>query len=218
MKRVAVVVVTAGCSALFGIDKIPYEGGDGGLPIMLTVAVYGSGSGTITDDTGMISCESGGGGNCTDMLEAGATVKLTAAAQPNSAFSGWAQACIDQVGTCTLPDASGSVYVVAEFSPFIPNENSVTLVPTFNNHLGSGAYVTANANQCDDDGNGCTYYFDPAITTVTLTGFSSQCAHFQSFAGGQCSEAPEICTIMFSGSPPQSATVDYDFGSGSGCN
>ncbi len=224
MKRIAVVVVTAGCSALFGIDKIPYEG-DPGQPIELSVAISGSGTGMVSDDTGQIACSSGGNGTCAHVYDAGATITLTPAAGTSSAFFGWGQGCSDQNGDgaaqCTLTGASGLVYVVADFSPYAAGQNMLTLAPTLANHSDPNAYIMAGSNRCDDDGRPCGYALDPSVTSVTLTPVGDSCAPFLMFTGGGCAPATATCTVTFTPGSIQSVVVDFEFAAnatGSGSN
>jgi hypothetical protein len=51
----------------------------------VTVEKRGTGSGTVTSSPGGIDC----GGTCASQFDAGASVGLTAAAAPGSAFAGW---------------------------------------------------------------------------------------------------------------------------------
>ena len=134
-----------------------------------------------------------------------------------------AQACLGQNGgsnaQCTLDGASGPVYVVADFSPFVAGENQLTLSPSQINHADGSAFIMAGSNHCDDDGQPCAYSLDPSITSVTLTPFGDQCVTFVTFAGSTCAPGPQPCTITFSGSGVQSVVVDFEFGyatSGSG--
>ena len=65
----------------------------------LTVAVSGSGSGTVTSAPSGINC----GATCTASFASGATVTLTAVPASGSAFAGWQGACTGEATTCSLP-------------------------------------------------------------------------------------------------------------------
>ena len=66
--------------------------------IDLTVSETGTGSGTVTSSPSGIDC----GGTCTAEFEEGSTVKLTAAADPDSEFREWTGACSGAGVSCEV--------------------------------------------------------------------------------------------------------------------
>jgi hypothetical protein len=62
----------------------------------LTVALAGSGAGSVTSEPGGISCP----GDCSDPFDPGATVTLTATAEEASTFGGWSGDCSGSGPTC----------------------------------------------------------------------------------------------------------------------
>ena len=68
------------------------------LPMQLTVAKAGTGSGSVTSNPAGISC----GVTCGADFTNGASVTLTAVAAAGSSFSGWTGACSGSAATCTV--------------------------------------------------------------------------------------------------------------------
>ena len=78
---------------------------------VLTVAVGGSGSGSVQSNPAGISC----GSDCTEPYLARTVVTLTPTAAPGSAFAGWGGAC-SGFGACQVT-MSSAASVTATFSP-----------------------------------------------------------------------------------------------------
>jgi hypothetical protein len=78
----------------------------------ITVAVAGSGQGSVTSDVGGIDCP----GACSASVDDGSTVGLTAHAGTNAVFSGWSGSCSGSASTCSLT-LSGRASVTATFEP-----------------------------------------------------------------------------------------------------
>ncbi len=218
MKRVAVVVLVAGCSALFGIDKIPYEGPDGGTrgPIQLDVMIVGLGAGSVTDPAMRINCSNAGGTGCTATYDAGTSITLTAEQLGSSTFEQWAGACTGSASSCTLNDVSGTVYVFAEFEDIPPGDEQIQLEP-MGSGSGSGAYIMTPDGPCAA-GMPCTLGFAPGTLSVLLTAVSGS-ESFKTFSGGGCVMDIDTCTVDFNqGSNGTSVMVQYEylgFGTGS---
>ena len=132
-----------------------YTVGSSGAPAIsaLTVSKSGSGSGTVTSDTGGVSC----GVSCSAKYTTGATVTLTAAANSGSVFSGWTGACTG-TGSCTVTMNAGKS-VTASFTSFsIP---------------GLVAYWKAENSANDETGNNNAGFTGPLYSTgVSGTAFS----------------------------------------------
>ena len=85
--------------------------GVGASVASVTVYKTGSGAGTVTGDSGKISC----GGDCFESYPTlGGSVTLTATAEAGSTFTGWSGAC-SGTGNCTL-SLFGDLFVTASFS------------------------------------------------------------------------------------------------------
>lgn len=78
----------------------------------LTVALLGTGTGTVTSSPAAITCP----GTCTASFPSGTTVTLTAAPTGGSTFSGWGGDCAGQGSPCTLT-MSAPKAVTATFTP-----------------------------------------------------------------------------------------------------
>ncbi len=90
--------------------------GSGGSPT-LTLSDLGTGTGTVTDDLGLINCTTTGGvisGTCSALYTSNSIVVLTATPASRTTFSGW-NACAG-TGTCSVI-MNGSRAVSATFVP-----------------------------------------------------------------------------------------------------
>lgn len=68
------------------------------VPLMLTVTLGGTGSGSVSSNPAGISC----GSDCSEMYPLSTTVTLTATAAAGSSFSGWAGEGCAGTGTCNV--------------------------------------------------------------------------------------------------------------------
>ena len=68
----------------------------------LTITPSGTGSGTVTSNTGGINC----GATCSASYTSGTSVILTATPTSGSTFAGWSGACANTSGTCTVSSRS----------------------------------------------------------------------------------------------------------------
>ncbi len=124
---------------------------------VLTVTKSGTGFGAVTSDKGGINCI----GLCptadSTPIAAGATVTLTAAADPTSTFTGWTGADTTDGNTCTVVmGADKTVHAI-----FTINTYALTAAKT-----GNGRVISNDGKiNCGDD---CTQTYD-AQTVVNLT-------------------------------------------------
>ena len=100
------------------------------LPVHLTVAKDGTGSGTVKSNPAEIAC----GVTCEADFTNGATVTLTAIATSGSTFAGWSGACSGTALTCTVTlDVARSVTatftVIPAETPVVPVVPVVPVAP-----------------------------------------------------------------------------------------
>ena len=113
---VLAVIILAGCGG----------GGNNNQPpppttYTLTVSRTGTGSGTVTDNAGKISC----GSNCSATYDSGTSVTLTAAPATGSLFMGWSGDCTGTATTCTLSMVQNHS-VTAKFDLLVVNVTPAT--------------------------------------------------------------------------------------------
>jgi hypothetical protein len=168
----------------------------------LTVTKAGSGSGTVTANTGAINC----GSTCSGSYSSGTSVTLTASAASGATFAGWGGAC-SGTGTCTV-SMTQARSVTATFNTASTFALSVTRTGT-----GSGT-VTSNPSGINC-GSTCTTNYSSG-TSVTLT---AAAASGSSFAGwsGACSGTGN-CTVSMTASRSVTATFNTSGGTGGTCS
>jgi hypothetical protein len=110
--------VTADCTVVASFTAAPVT------TYLLSVSKTGTGSGTVTSDTGGINC----GATCSASYASGATVTLAAAAASNSTFTGWSGACTGTASCVVSLSAARSVVAGFDVTP-VPTA-SVTAIPT----------------------------------------------------------------------------------------
>ena len=113
-------------------------------PYTLTVSKNGTGSGTVTAPG--INC----GGDCTEVLNAGTSVSLTALADTRSTFAGWTRGCTGTANPCTFT-ISANTSVTAVFNQETNKPTSSISSPTSGATLRHSAAVITGAAA---DGNG----------------------------------------------------------------
>jgi len=94
------------------------------------LSVVAQGSGTVTSDSGGVSCTSSGGAGCQKPYASGTSVTLTAAPAVGWDFSGWSGACSNTSGTCTVTMSQArDVTALFEPSPVATRSLTVTDLP-----------------------------------------------------------------------------------------
>ena len=158
----------------------------------LTTAVTGSG-GTVTG-TGIV-CP----GDCTEQVDAGTAVTLTAVAGVGSAFAGWSGGGCTGTGQCTVTlDADKTVTAT-----FDPTQYQLTITK-----LGTGLGIVAStvplkAIEC---GETCSATFAHG-TVVTLVSSTAVGSRFGSWSGCTVGVAGD-CTVTMDG--PKTVTATFD--------
>ena len=157
---------------------------------LLSVALAGSGSGTVTGSG--ISCP----GSCSDSYPAGTMVTLTAASGSGSSFTGWSGGGCSGTGTCTVTMSSDQS-VTATFATNPPPSYTLTVGLA---GAGSGS-VKGSGISCPGS---CSDSY-PAGTMVTLTAASGSGSSFTGWSGGGCS-GTGTCTVTMSSDQSVTAT------------
>jgi uncharacterized repeat protein (TIGR01451 family) len=93
----------------------------------LSVALAGSGSGTVTSNDGAINC-AGSSGTCSSLYLPGTSVSLTAAPAGTSVFGGWSGACTGMDPKACSITLNSNQSVTATFNP--PPDFSLTAQPS----------------------------------------------------------------------------------------
>ena len=171
----------------------------------LNVTKAGTGTGNVTSDTGGMDC--GTGTTCSVLYAAGASVVLTATAEPGSTFTSWSgvTGCTG-TGPCTV-SMTAATNVTATFTP-----TPYTLTVTKNATGGTGT-VTSNPTGINcGTGTGCSHAF-PSGTSVTLTATptvadGSVFVHW----GGACSGTTTTCTLTITADAAVTATFALPLG------
>ncbi|HYL68338.1 MAG TPA: Ig-like domain-containing protein, partial [Candidatus Limnocylindria bacterium] len=95
----------------------------------LTLTLAGTGTGTVKDNAGQLTCSDTNGGQkvCNANYPSGTQLILTATADPGSNFSGWSAPCAG-TGTCafTITQNTG---ITATFTPANVTLQSITVAP-----------------------------------------------------------------------------------------
>jgi hypothetical protein len=145
----------------------------------LQVARAGSGTGTVSSTPGGIAC----GSSCTASYPQGTEVRLTAAPDPGSSFTGWEGACTGTGDCLVTMDAPRSV--TARFG----RRASLSVVLAGN---GTGTVNSAPAGISCGGSCGATY---EAGTTVVLTAQPAPGSTFAGWSGAECS-GTATCTVV----------------------
>ena len=158
----------------------------------LSVALSGTGGGSVTSSAGAISCP----GTCSDSYSAGTMVTLTATPDGTSTFTGWTGDCSGST-TCSVT-MSVAHSVTATFA-------RITYVLNVNKTGSGSGLVTSNPTgiNCGSD---CSQSYTKG-TSVVLTQSADPGSTFIGWSGAGCSGAGTTCTVAMS----QARTVSAEF-------
>lgn len=170
------------------------------LASSLSVALLGSGAGTVTSLPVGINC----GSDCQADYPPGTVVTLTETAAPGSWFAGWHGACFEVTGdgacTVTMSEAQS---VTATFN--------LVSAPTLTYYgEGSGAGGVFSSPAGIDCGFFCSASFAPGAV-VTLTAVAQPGSAFVRWSGA-CSGTSETCVVTMDAD--QTVAAQFDFVSG----
>jgi hypothetical protein len=169
---------------------------------LLSVAIKGDGSGSVTSSPAGIQC----GADCNESYEPGTGVVLTANPAGSSTFAGWSGACTGTSSTCALKmDSAKSVTATFSTQPPPPTPNPILTV----SKAGSGTGTVTSSPPGISCGTGCataTQSFS-AGTTVTLTAGPAADSLFVAWSG--CSPSgPMTCTVAMDSNKSVTATFN----------
>jgi len=163
----------------------------------LSVALAGSGSGTVTSSPAGIDC----GSNCSHDFPTGTQVTLTATAASGSSFAGWSGGGCSGIGACKVT-MNGAESVTAIFVLVPPNNYPLAV-----SKAGNGSGTVSSSPAGIDCGTTCLHVY-PSATEVVLTATPSSGSSFAGWSGGGCSgiggcevtmNAAESVTATFEG-------------------
>jgi uncharacterized repeat protein (TIGR02543 family) len=149
----------------------------------VTIQKAGAGNGTISSD-GPLAC----GSTCTATLPAGTIVRLKAAPDASSTFTGWTGQCTSTVVQCNFP-VDGDITVTATFDK-LGNDLRVTPAGDRNGTITSDVPGIDCGSTCEN-----TY---PAGTVVTLTATPGAGELVQGWFGDCAGSTGNTCTLTMS--------------------
>jgi uncharacterized repeat protein (TIGR01451 family) len=134
--------------------------------VMLTITELGTGTGSVTDNTGQIDCTEANGvvsGTCTGTYASGTQVTLAESVTAPSTFGGWSNACASSgTGTTCGLTLTTSATVAANF---LPPPASVNFNFTAGTNVAQQGIFDCPSNPNPTPGNPCT---DPNAHTLQL--------------------------------------------------
>ncbi|MCP4247278.1 MAG: hypothetical protein GY778_09550, partial [bacterium] len=186
------------------------KGAGGPAPTyVLTVALSGSGSGTVTSSPAGIDC----GSDCTEEYPSGTFVELTATPDADSYFAGWSGHADCSDGQVTM---NGDRNCTATFNFGPPPTYTLTVTKT-----GTGSGTVTSSPPGIDCGSDCTEDY-PQGTIVGLTATPDAGSFFNGWSGdADCSDGQVTmngdrdCTAVF-GDASSSLVAAYGLDEGSG--
>ncbi len=143
-------------------------------PVTLTVALAGSGSGSVESSPSGIACP----GACSHAYEPDAQVTLTATPAAGSRFLGWEGSGCSGTGTCQVT-MSSDMAVTATFQPLPPVTLTVALA-------GSGSGSVSSSPSGIACPGACSHAYEPDLP-VTLTATPAAGSRFVGWEGSGCS-------------------------------
>ncbi len=149
----------------------------------LTVSKTGTGGGTVTSSPAGINC----GSDCSESLEDGTSVTLTATPAAGSSFAGWSGSGCSGTSTCTMI-MSAARTVNAEFAVVPPGLFNLMVSKS-----GSGAGTVTSSPAGIDCGADCSETLVDG-TSVTLTASPTAGSSFAGWSGAGCS-GTSTCTV-----------------------
>jgi hypothetical protein len=162
------------------------------IPLRVTVSKTGTGTGVVTSVTG-ISC----GGVCSQVLNGGSTVTLTASPDAGSAFAGWTGAGCTGIGVCSIVLTSAKAVTATFTAPPGQFGLSVTLRGSASGVvIGSPAGISCASN--------CAQLYAAGMV-VTLTANPTAGSAFRGWSGGGCS-GTGVCVVTMNAMQSVSAT------------
>jgi hypothetical protein len=163
------------------------------MPVMLTVAKAGGGSGTVTSAPSGIDC----GTTCSGSYPSGTSTTLTAVADSGSVFTGWSDVGCSGTGACVVTLATPTM-VTANFAV-----QSATLTVAL---LGSGNGTVTSTPGGIACGAICvsTFLSGTPVTLLAIPGLGSS---FAGWSGGDCT-GTGVCITTLAGATSVNATFD----------
>ncbi len=166
-------------------------------PPALSVALAGTGTGTVSSNPAGINCPTA----CAANFQSGTQVTLTATAATNSSFAGWSGGgCSGNNPTCHVT-LSASQQVTATFNIM----QSAPVLSVMLAGTGTGS-VSSNPAGISCPGT-CSASFQSG-TQVTLTAAAGTNSYFAGWSGGGCSGNNPTCQVALSASQQVTATFD----------
>lgn len=166
-------------------------------PVMYTLTILkaGTGSGTVTSNTGGINC----GATCTAQIPSGTNMVLTAAAAAGSTFAGWSG---DLTGANTTLNftMTGNRTITATFN-LVPANFTLTIIKA-----GTGSGTVASVPVAITCGAACSASF-PAGSTVQLTAAPSLGSSFGGWTG-DATGANLVIQVVMNGNKTVTATFN----------
>lgn len=162
----------------------------------MTVTKAGTGSGSVTADTGTISWDAKTGAATYD---ANTSVLLTANASKGSTFESWSDCDNTSGSTCTI-EMNAAKTVTATFT-LIPNQYSLSVTKT-----GEGSGTVTSSPVGIKCGDSCSKSFKKNLR-VTLRARPSSGSEFTGWSGA-CSGNKTTCTLKVDGA--KEATANFD--------
>lgn len=161
----------------------------------LTVEKNGTGSGKVTGDG--IDC----GADCSEEVEQGTTVELTADPDPGSELAGWS-GCDSVAGDSCQLEIDSDKTATATFQPTTATQRTLTVSKS-----GAGTGTVSSTPAGIDCGADCTDSFNDG-TTVTLEAIAAEGSIFNGWSGCGSVTGEGDCVVSMT----QNRTVTANFG------